>query len=449
MARQSRSISIRESLHKLFSPQLIRRIARDTGAVQRRRKVDPVALFWTLVLGFDDGDCRSIAGLRRTYAETTGKDLAPSSFYKRFTPALVAMLRFAVDHALQLGLEVGEALKGPMASFRGLILLDSTVLRLHDLLTPQYPGCRTTTAPAAAKIHLAYCVRGAGRTSIRLTPERTPDLRRVVIGPWARGQLFLFDLGYFSYELFASIQRRGGFFVTRLKRHVNLEIVSVQRGDRRHVRGTPFRRWLERSHAPWIDVTVAMPTRRCPSGRWSAHEHQPMRIVGRRQGDGGYELYLTNVSGEQLFAEDVPAVYAARWEVELVFKEWKSHYRLDDLPSRKPQVVEALLHASMLTLIVSRQLGNAIRARLDGEARRIRHHRWACVFQSFASSLLWIAVRSRRQSEPIERSLAAILVREARDPNVSRQHLLERVAQRTHARSVHPKNRNSYANLGP
>ena len=88
MARQSRSISIRESLHKLFSPQLIRRIARDTGAVQRRRKVDPVALFWTLVLGFDDGDCRSIAGLRRTYAETTGKDLAPSSFYKRFTPAL-------------------------------------------------------------------------------------------------------------------------------------------------------------------------------------------------------------------------------------------------------------------------------------------------------------------------------------------------------------------------
>lgn len=449
MARQSRSISIRECLHNLFSPQLIRRMSRESGAVQRRRKVDPVALFWTLVFGFDDGERRSISGLRRTYAETTGKQLAPSSFYKRFTPALVAMLRLAVDHALQFGLDAGEALSGPMASFRDLILLDSTVLRLHDLLSPHYPGCRTTTAPSAAKIHLAYCVRGAGRTSIRVTPERTADLRTVVIDTWARGQLFLFDLGYFSYELFASIQRHGGFFLTRLKRHINLEIVSVERGDRRQARGTPFRRWLERSHAPWIDVTVSMPTRRCPSGRWSAKERLTMRIVGRRHENGSYELYVTNVSGEQLFAEDVPAIYAARWEIELVFKEWKSHYRLDDLPSRKPQVVEALLHASMLTLIVSRQLANAIRARLDEEARRIRNHRWARVFNSFASSLLWIAVRPRRQSEPIERGLAAILIREARDPNVGRQHLLERVATRTHARSAQPRNRNSYANLGP
>ena len=46
------SIDVRGTLRKLFPDAWLRRLAYDCGVVRQRRKVDPVALFWTLVLGF-------------------------------------------------------------------------------------------------------------------------------------------------------------------------------------------------------------------------------------------------------------------------------------------------------------------------------------------------------------------------------------------------------------
>lgn len=442
MARRASSISIRRAVLNLFPDEFVRRLARATRTVKRRRKVDPVHLLWTLVFGFDDGRQRSIAGLRRAYGEVAKESLSASAFYKRFSPALVTMLKACVDHAIEAGLGVAGRLTGPLAAFRDVTLLDSTVLRLHTLLAQDFPGCRTTTAPAAAKLHLVYSVRAAGRGSIQLTSERTPDLRTVIVGEWVRGHLLMFDLGYFSYELFDRITHHGGVFVTRLKRHVNLEILSVERGDRRGARRRVFREWLAHSRAPLIDLWVAMPTQRCASARWSSQQRRPMRIVGVRT-DKGYELYFTNASSAQLPAADLPAVYAARWEIELLFREWKSHYRLEDLPSEKRVVVEALLYASMLTLLVSRRLANAIRDRLGRDARRVRNQRWARIFESLAPRLLWIVTRSRWQSAALERHCAALLMREARDPNAGRLALIECVERRKHARFIRERENRS------
>ena len=63
MARIS-SIPVREVLCKMFPASLLRALARERGAVVRERKVDIVALFWTLVLGFGAGEQRTLAALR-------------------------------------------------------------------------------------------------------------------------------------------------------------------------------------------------------------------------------------------------------------------------------------------------------------------------------------------------------------------------------------------------
>jgi putative transposase len=61
--------------------------------VRRRRKVDVVALVYSLVLGFATGDRRTLAGLRRAYERVTGTCLAPSTFYDRFTPQLASVMK--------------------------------------------------------------------------------------------------------------------------------------------------------------------------------------------------------------------------------------------------------------------------------------------------------------------------------------------------------------------
>lgn len=59
-------ICIRETLTSLLPGADIDRLAHESGAVRRRRKVDASAMFWSVVLGFGAGKERTLAGLRRT-----------------------------------------------------------------------------------------------------------------------------------------------------------------------------------------------------------------------------------------------------------------------------------------------------------------------------------------------------------------------------------------------
>lgn len=54
-----------------------------------------------------------------------------------------------------------------------------------------------------------------------------------------------------------------------------------------------------------------------------------------------YHTYVTNIPLEELSAEEIAQLYGARWHVELVFKELKSRYALDVLPTKSVHVIEA------------------------------------------------------------------------------------------------------------
>jgi putative transposase len=439
MAQRRPSIPIADTLRNLFPDTLLASSARDTGVVQRQRKVDPVTLFWVVVCGFTVGGERTLAGLRRAY-HRVAEELAPSSFYKRFTPALAEFFRRGVLHALeQFGLDCGLALKGPFASFRDLILLDASVIHLQDVLCDVFRGTRRT-APAAAKLHVVLGVRGVGRSSVQVTGERTPEQRTVTIDDWVNGHLLIFDLGYFAYPLFHAIVAHGGYFLSRLKRHINLPIAAVHTPGHERSLNRPLREAVATWTAPFVDLELAVPTRRTPWGRYTAAETRRLRVVAVRRTDAEiYDLYLTNIEPTRLSAEEVRAVYASRWHIELVFKEWKHHYRLSDLPSAKREIVESLLYATVLTLVVSHRLADEVRRRLGALSSRIRALRWAALFEAIAPDLLIVMTRPRAESRVVEQSLRRAVLAEAIDPNAGRKSLLASIEHRKHQYAHSPR----------
>lgn len=433
MARPA-ALPIRPVLRKLFSHAWIARTARDTGAVVRKRKVDIAAFFWTLVLGFGAGRSRTLASLRRTYEKTTGQTLEESSFYDRFTDGLVRLLKRAVAQALESAVGVGRALRGPLATFRDVVLTDSTVIRLHDLLAKAYPACRTNHTKAAAKAHVILSVCGAGHQSVKLTSERLHDGPVFRVGRWVKDRLLLFDLGYFRYQLFACITRNGGYFLSRLKGHANPLIVEMNRKHRGRAVGLVGKRLREvsdRLEREIVDVwvEVAFPRRRY-AGQ-IRRGTQRLRVVGIRDG-ASYHFYVTNIPPEKLAAEDIRATYALRWQIELLFRELKSQYRLEQLPSGRRAVVEALLHAAILTLIVSRRLLALLRERLGVLGERVPTQRWAALLQAVSQDLLLILLAPTKETELLLARVSETLLHEAIDPNRRRPSLLQSVEERSH-----------------
>lgn len=152
-----------------------------------------------------------------------------------------------------------------------------------------------------------------------------------------------------------------------------------------------------------------------------------LRLVAVRLPDSTeYRFYLTNIEPGSLDAHALAQTYAARWQIELIFKELKSHYRLQELPTRKAHIVEILLLGAVITLLLSRRLLRAVQERLRHAGYKMPEQRWAAIFAA-APTILDIVVLPPRVSNVIARRLESMLLNEAPDPNRSRKLLLERV----------------------
>lgn len=144
-----------------------------------------------------------------------------------------------------------------------------------------------------------------------------------------------------------------------------------------------------------------------------------------------HHLYLTNIPPDRLSPEDIGQIYAARWLVELFFRELKSCFRVEDMPSRKRHVVEALLYAAIVAFVVSRHLLAAVRKKLAADATLVPEERWAILFASASRDLLRLVLWPPRVAASIARLLEPFLLREAVTPDASRTPLLARVESRT------------------
>jgi hypothetical protein len=172
-----------------------------------------------------------------------------------------------------------------------------------------------------------------------------------------------------------------------------------------------------------------------------------VRAVGVRDDQRrDYHVYFTNIAPDALEPEDIARAYALRWQIELLFRELKTQYRMAQLPSTKPHIVEALVKASLLCMAASRALlrrAERVLAHRDDD-RPLPHQRWAALFARCAQDILACVVLDhlpRRTALTLE----CVLLHEAPDPN-RRRSLLEAVELATHSygpRRNHPGHTNS------
>jgi IS4 transposase len=430
MARR-KSIAIRDEMASLLPDALVRQTAHETGAVKRERKIDIVALFWTLVLGFGIGGKRTFTSLREHYFGMTGLHVVPSSFWDRFTPALARFFKQMTHEALDRLGQADRQLSGCLESFRDLVLTDASVIRLHEALAGAYPGTRTNHSKAAAKLHLVWSALGVGRSTVKISGERGGEIRKLQIGPWVERCLLLFDLGYFRYQLFDRIDRNGGYFVSRLKGNANPRIVSLNRlhrGRAVKVVGRKIREVLPLLKRQVLDVQAEVTFDRRAYRGVHRKAKKVFRLVAiKNEETGEYHLYLTNAPPDVLPTEQVGTIYRARWYIELMFKELKSGFRMDQLPSRNKSAVEVFIYASILAMLVSRKLLRAVRDRLPQMAHRISDLRWASVLRAHAGHLLAVRLYPEAIASFMESRLSACLLRECVDPHLLRPGLLEQV----------------------
>lgn len=389
--------------------------------LQRQRKINVIALFWTLILGFSSGTQKTFANLRRAYELQTGTLVAPSSFWNRFTDELAYWLKQVVERLLNNVFEPVGALQGLLACFQDVLATDSTIMKLHQCLAAHYPG--TGPTKAGVKLHLVMSVIGRGLKSMTLAKASCSEHKLLRVGPWLKGKLLLFDLGFYAFKLFANIDKEGGFFVSRLKSNANPLIVSE------NWYGYTLQEALAATEKTPLDVIVALPFKRRVYRNHRRSDVFYARVVALYdEGSQEWHLYVTNLS-EDFQPEEIAILYRARWAVELLFRQFKRSCLLDQIPTKQPAAVKAFIWASVISWLVSEGLLKELSAYLRRKGWQVKPERWGKLFALQASQLLTVMIGPYSQRRFWERRLWALWCHEAAEPLSRRLSLLEQVEQ--------------------
>jgi len=318
----------------------------------------------------------TIRELWQHYVRLTGYEgfnnsevLKYQSFYARFDESLVAYLKAVVCSAMKkLETKPSWKLKGKMEQYNSVFIQDNTVVRLHKKLTARFPAARTRKPGKTAgfKVSVLFNAIAHGPCSISVYPERTHDIKTFNVGKWVENCLIILDLGFFKTWNFDKIVKYGGSFLIRLKSNSKPIVTRIllPEADIRYkdLIGLPVREVLGKlPHGPIaMEVRVSFRRRKYQNKRgridfcdfycYADFNHTAQR----------WHTYLTNLSPVEFTVQEICALYAYRWTIELLFKEIKSDNELGQKKSVNVYLSESLVYIAILRTIISREFYSLI-----------------------------------------------------------------------------------------
>lgn len=292
---------------------------------------------------------RGFASVWRLLATAAGIEVARSAVTQRFGAGSASLLEELFFRAVQRLPAAGDSvLRERLNVFRDVLAQDGTVLQLSPVLATLFPATRTNVVDAAAKAHVAADLRERRIVDVTLTGERGSELDELYQQEFVANTLYLFDLGYTSYDLFWLIERARAFLLMRLKDNANPKVVRVRHGVRAPTAsvGRKFRDLKFCKTHDSFDLDAEFACAQFP-------ESVTMRVVGLWNPETQrYHCYVTNLSPEQWSVEDLSTLYRQRWIIELLMKLMKSHCHLDHLDTANPDALRTQIYASLLAAVV-------------------------------------------------------------------------------------------------
>ncbi len=408
-------------LHTLVPPEEVRRQAHRVGFIRRRRKVDAAVFVTVVVFALCGRGGQSFAALRRELALRCGLNLARSSFWKRFTVGFERLLEVVLERIMDRSRSEQPEFSGALAGFKDVVAVDATVVKVHKKLRSVWRGTRTTSSPAALKVHTWIRATTGELLRYRITEEARSDASVFGVNWSAAGKLLLFDRGYRSASLWWRTHRVGGYFVTRLSRSYKTHIVAENRrhrGRARQLMGSRFWSVLDGLKRQVIDVQGRFRIHvRGYGGQRGRYEQQAFRVVGLWNPKlKQYCVFVTNLPADTYPAELIADLYRMRWEVELFYKTAKGGLGLHELPTCKRHAVGALVRAALIRATVAMQARTRAERALPA-GRWLNPVQWTVVWRQVLGVLADVELgQTLRWGMPTWATLARLAV----DPNVKR-----------------------------
>lgn len=351
-----------EELYEHLTPSFLENLARELGFVKRKRKFSGYDLATICVWISQRVASDSLVRLCSQLHASTGTLMSPEGLNKRFNKKAVFFLKHIFSTLLKNKVCGKSAI--PSASltyFQRIRILDATIFHVPKHLANVYPGSGGCAQTAGIKIQLEYDLHSG----------------QFLFFP---GDLCIRDLGYYSLDDLDQMDQRGVYYISRLKLnnrvYVKNEFPEYFRNgtikkqsqyikvDLEHIMDTlkPGQSYeikeayIGKDKKLFTRVIMYRLTEKQLRKRMKKQVYTESKkgitYSEKSKRLAGMNLYVTNTPWEIAPMEQIHNFYSLRWQIEIIFKTWKSLFQIHHWQHIKQERLECHVYGKLIAIFL-------------------------------------------------------------------------------------------------
>lgn len=365
-----------DEIVNFYNAEVLEEIARETGFIQRDSKFGGLEFLGIMTAGLfsePDANLSCMCGMAKDI--TPGLEISEPGIHQRINEAGVEFLKKLLSKALEICASRGidSDIPSLLKAFGRICLMDSTYIPLPANVSSIWKGSGGDGSQAEMKLQLMLDYKHGDYVNIAPTDGVTPDHAYVkeAVKLLRRDDLVIFDLGYSNKEAMFDIASLGAYFLCRLNHQLGL-YQEDENGDlvkfdlvkelkkREDMTGLlEFEVWLMDGESR---LKIRLIAEKVSDGVANERRRKVKQKAKKRKRKYapsakylyllGWSLYITNASSESLPTDAVSLVYMIRWQIELVFKAWKSYHGLTKLKGRRPERIGCFIYGRLIMMVL-------------------------------------------------------------------------------------------------
>ena len=346
---------MRTALARALSVDDVNQLGRETGQSERFRTITPHRLFLSVMAALAAKKVESLADLLREFNHQNGVTVAYTAFYNRLArPAFAEFMRQMITRLVEpLSIRI-LAPEGhtAVARFDDIVIQDGSSFALKKALSEVFSGRFTTVEPAAVEVHATYSGFSDEVSAVEIAADSEEERQFLPEPATLAGRLLLADRGYPSTTYFDEVDKHGGSFIARLSRSHDPWVNAAWLDGKRLTLRTPVRlsQFIAQHTGRRMDLDVEYKR---------GKQVHAFRVVVLPGNEPSMTRLCTNLPRTPFSLELVSRLYRFRWQVELLFKEWKSYANLHKFNTANEHIAAGLIWASLCAAVLKRFLAHA------------------------------------------------------------------------------------------
>lgn len=370
-------------LEQYFNEDYMQTIGLESKFIQRSSsQLKALPFVMMQIFQKENGQERSLSEECDYLSEHFGLQLRKQSLDERYNTYAVKLMQRCLERILS-EVVVSKDFDHLQQVFTAIRLTDSTSFQLPAHLACFYQSAGGgSTSEASIKIHQEYDLLSGKLIDIHLCSGKDNDRaylneRGVSIGA---NELSIKDLGYHQLAHFAAIGQAGGFYLSRYKGKNDVYLrqgqewnkVSLQQLLPKGDACVSYQILLTSEHRLPCRLIINPVNEEVKRQRIAHLKATARRTKWQYKQERellcGYNIFITNTCQEQLAAPLANQLYRVRWQIELLFKAWKSIYQIHAVKKMNIFRFECYLLGRLIAICLAQNLQYIFKAYLYEKA---------------------------------------------------------------------------------